>query len=182
MPAVALLGPGARSRRHRIDFRLVSHPSLGRPPADPAAGLFAAAATLRAERERLATRVLEAFVADDPQVTVYYDELALRRLLRDIGTMLDQLADALATADSSRFVSWCEALVPLYRRRRVPMDDLVRLMGLLGAASAAVLSPTETAAAEAALDEAAAAFKAHRRLGGDAKKRNPVIAFIYKGA
>jgi hypothetical protein len=35
---------------------------------------------------------------------------------------------------------------------------------------------------DAAIDAAVAALRWHRRLGGDARKRNPVIAFIYKGA
>ena len=34
----------------------------------------------------------------------------------------------------------------------------------------------------AATDAAIAVFKWHRRLAGDARKRNPVIRFIYKGA
>jgi hypothetical protein len=160
----------------------VSHPSLGRPPSDPTAGHRTAAATLRADRERIAGRVLEAFVADDPTARERYDELAMRRLLRDVGTMLDQLSGALATADSTAFLSLCEALVPVYRRRGVPMDDLARLTGLLSKAAAAVLPLAAASAAATVLEAAGRGFKANRRLGGDAKKRNPVVAFIYKGA
>ena len=146
------------------------------------AGHATAAATLRTDRGRLAGRVLEAFVGEDPTARDRYDELAMRRLLRDIGTMLDQLSGALATADSTAFLSWCEALVPVYRRRGVPMDDLVTLTGLLSQAAASVLPLEAASAAATVLEAAGRGFKANRRLGGDAKERNPVVAFIYKGA
>jgi len=146
------------------------------------AGHATAAATLRTDRERLAGRVLEAFVDDDPTARERYDELAMRRLLRDVGTMLDQLSGALATADSTAFLSWCEALVPVYRRRDVPMDDLARLTSLLSKAAASVLPLEAASAAATVLEAAGRGFTANRRLGGDAKKRNPVVAFIYKGA
>ena len=35
--------------------------------------------------------------------------------------------------------------------------------------------------ATAAIDEAIAAYKWHRRLAGDARKRNALLQFIYKG-
>jgi hypothetical protein len=37
-------------------------------------------------------------------------------------------------------------------------------------------------ALDAAIDEAITVFKWHRRLAGDARKRHPLLAFIYKGA
>ena len=160
----------------------MSHPSLGLPPASPAGGHPAAAAALRPVVDRLAARALEAFVADDPTARERYDELALRRLLRDLGTILDQVATTLATWDRGAFVAWCESLVPGYRKRNVPMDDLTRLMGQLERAAAAALEPEPAAVAGSLLADAAAAFKSHRRLGGDASKKNPVINFIYKGA
>lgn len=160
----------------------MSHPSLGLPPASPSAGQPAAADALRADRERLAARALEAFVADDPTARDRYDELALRRILRDLATILDELATALRTHERDAFIAWCEALVPAYRRRGVPMDDLRRLMEQLQRTTAAALEPGPAAEAGALLAEAATTFKAHRRLGGDAKKKNPIIDFIYKGA
>jgi len=160
----------------------VSHPSLGLPPASPVGGHPAAAAALRAVRDRVAARALEAFAADDSTVRERYDELALRRLLRDLATILDQVAVTLGTSDRGAFVAWCESLVPGYRKRNVPMDDLARLMGELQRATAAAIEPEPAAVAGSLLTDAAAAFKSHRRLGGDAKKKNPVIDFIYKGA
>ncbi len=69
-----------------------------------------------------------------------------------------------------------------YRKRKVPMDDLVTLCNGLRRAAAAVVEPGAMPAIDEALDEAIAVFKWHRRLGGDARKRNPFLAFIYKGA
>ena len=45
-----------------------------------------------------------------------------------------------------------------------------------------MLSAEEKVPADAALDEAIAVFSWHRRLAGDARKRNPILAAIYKGA
>ena len=160
----------------------MSHPSLGRPPASAASGQPAAAAALRANREHLSARALEAFVTADATTGERYDELALRRLLRDLATILDQVAVALESRNRGAFIAWCEALVPAYRRRSVPMDDLTRLMEQLERTTAAALEPGPAAEANAILAEAGATFKAHRRLGGDAKKKNPVVDFIYKGA
>jgi hypothetical protein len=160
----------------------VSHPSLGLPPATRAGGQPAAAATLLAERDRLAVRTLEAFVDEDPTARERYDDLALRRLLRDLGTILEQLAAMLAAPDRAAFIAWCEALVPSYRRRNVPMDDLVLLMALLSRATSAALEPGPGEMTRELLADAARTFTAHRRLGGDARKKNPVIDFLYKGA
>jgi hypothetical protein len=44
------------------------------------------------------------------------------------------------------------------------------------------VEPDAIEAIDAAVETAVAAFKWHRRLAGDARKRNPFIAFIYKGA
>ena len=44
-----------------------------------------------------------------------------------------------------------------------------------------VLAPGELPAAGAALDEAIAVYKWHRRLAGDARKKNAFLQFLYKG-
>ena len=70
-----------------------------------------------------------------------------------------------------------------YRKRKVPMDDVVTLCEGLRRAAAAVVEP------DAVRDDRrghrrrrSTVFKWHRRLAGDARKRNPLLAFIYKGA
>ena len=43
------------------------------------------------------------------------------------------------------------------------------------------LAPSELPDAEKALDAAIAQYRWHRRLAGDARKRNAFLQFIYKG-
>jgi hypothetical protein len=62
------------------------------------------------------------------------------------------------------------------------MDDLIHLCDGLRLAVPAVLAPDERGIAEAALDEAVRVFRWHRRIAGDARKRNRILAAIYKGA
>ena len=69
-----------------------------------------------------------------------------------------------------------------YRKRKVSMDDVIALCEGLRRAAAAVVEARAVPAIDAAIDEAIAVFRWHRRLAGDARKRNPLLAFIYKGA
>ena len=69
-----------------------------------------------------------------------------------------------------------------YRKRKIAMDDVVTLCEGLRRAAAAVLEASALPALDAAIDEGITVFRWHRRLAGDARKRNPILAFIYKGA
>jgi hypothetical protein len=69
-----------------------------------------------------------------------------------------------------------------YRKRKIKMDDVVTLCEGLRRAAAAVVDQGSLGAIDAAIDEAIAVFKWHRRLAGDARKRNPLLSYIYKGA
>jgi hypothetical protein len=160
----------------------VTHPSLGLPPRNMKAGFPAAAAALRASRRRIAARALEAAIEIDPTIAERYDEIGLRKLLHDAEVLLDRVADSVASNDPHVTASWADQVVPLYRRRAVPMDDLVRLCEGLRRAIAAVLVPGEQGPVHAALDEAIRVFRWHRRLAGDARRRNRILAAIYKGA
>ena len=160
----------------------MSHPSLGLPPRDLRAGHPADAAALRAARRATAARALNAAVSGDPTFRTRYSDLALRELLADVEAMVDQLAVAVAAGDPGVLRTWADGVSPRYRKRSVPLDDLIRLADTLRAASAATVAPSAMAAVGAALDAAIVVFRWHRRLAGDARKRNPVIAFIYKGA
>jgi len=96
----ALRPHGRRSgswRRHRAHARLpgVSHPSLGLPPIQRTAGLPPAAARVDAARARLATRALEIAIDRDPTLRERYDEIGLRRLLRDTVALIDRVVDAM---------------------------------------------------------------------------------------
>lgn len=145
------------------------------------AGSPAAAARLVADGSRHATRALEYAIADDPTVRDRYDELGLRRLLNDAEVLLGAVADAVASADPGVTAHWADMAVAPYRRRRIPMDDLVTLAGGLRRSVATSLDPDERSVADEALDRAIAVWRSARRLGGDARRRNRILAAIYKG-
>jgi hypothetical protein len=160
----------------------VSHPSLGLPPPDRTAGLPAAAARVDAARARLAARALEIAFDNDPTMRDRYDEVGLRRLLRDTETLLEQVAVCIASGDTEPLRSFADWVAPVYRRRSVPMDDLIQLAEGLRASVATVLSRPEIAALHAAIDAAIERFRWNRRIAGDARKRNRILQAIYKGA
>ncbi|MFL5676421.1 MAG: hypothetical protein ACJ77X_02150 [Chloroflexota bacterium] len=159
----------------------MSHPNLGLHPPDRTAGVPAAAARIRTDSERLAARALRVAMDGDATIQTRYSEAGLRQLLRDTGLLAERVAVALETAAPGSARDYAEWTVPLYRRRRVPMDDLIALCNGLRAALPTVLAPGELPLAGEALDEAIAVFKWHRRLAGDGRKRNPLLQLLYKG-
>lgn len=146
------------------------------------AGSPAVAARLRDERLRHAGRALEYAVATDPTFRDRYDELGLRRLLNDAVVLMDALAVSVASGDVAHVEHWADMSVPVYRRRRVPLEDLVHLAEGLRRSVESGMTPDEIALADAAIDGAIVVWRRDRRLGGDARKRNPILAAIYKGA
>ena len=159
----------------------MSHPSLGLPPVDRTAGLPPAAAKVDAARGRLAGRALEIAIDRDPTLRDRYDAIGLRRLLRDTAALLDRIVDVMATGDTEPARSYAEAIPPMFRRRRVPMDDLINLVQSIRDAVAGVLPSGEMALVDAAVDAMIERFRWHRRIAGD-RKRNRLLAAIYKGA
>ena len=159
----------------------MSHPSLGLPPLDETAGHPAEAAALRAATERVAGRALEAAVAADSTFRDRYDEVRLRELLADLQAFVGRLATAIAANDTSVMSGWAETVAVRYRKRSVPMDDVIALCEGLRRAIRGVVEPAALPSADAALDAAIKVFRWHRRLAGD-HKRHPLVAFIYKGA
>ncbi|HVL52978.1 MAG TPA: hypothetical protein VM344_01805 [Vitreimonas sp.] len=160
----------------------MSHPTLGQPPPDLRAGFPDAALRLRHERARLGQRALEIALERDPSMRERHGELGLRKLLRDTEPLIERLAIALAARDTMAVAAWADWVSIIYRRRGVPMDDLVHLCEGLRHAVGSTLAPDEQPLAEEALDEAVKVFRWNRRLAGDARKRNKLLAFIYKGA
>lgn len=160
----------------------MSHPTLGLPPRDLTAGFPAAAERLRAASERLGTRALEIALERDPSMRERHDELALRKLLHDTGVYIERIARSVASNDPYFTREWADWVAPVFRRRRVPMDDLITLSESLRQAMLSVLAPDERASADAALDAAIGVFRWYRRIAGDARKRNRLLAAIYKGA
>ena len=168
----------------RSDGRLaaVSHPSLGLAPLDLQAGHPAAAAALRAATPRLAARALEAAVAADPTLRERYDDVQLRGLLADLQAFVGRLATAIAADEPRVMIGWAENIAVRYRKRVVPMDDVMALCEGLREVIAGTIKPDAVESANAALDAAIKVFKWHRRLAGDGHRRNAFLAFIYKGA
>jgi hypothetical protein len=160
----------------------VSHPALGLPPLDQRAGLPAAADRMRAARARLGTRALQIAIELDPTIRVHNDEDGIRLLLRDTEILVDEVADSIATGSLAAIHSWAEQASVIYRRRRVPMDNVIALCEGLREAGQAVLTPSERPAADAALDTAIERFRWQRRIAGDARKRNRILQLLYKGA
>jgi hypothetical protein len=160
----------------------VSHPTLGLPPRDMRAGWPVDADRLRNAAAEVRARTLEIVLARSPELRARLGEERLRLLYRDLEGLLEVVARVVASNDPSLLRWWAEWVVPVYRRRRIAMDDLVALCEALRAALASVLDPEARRAADQALDEAIRVFRGHRRLGGDARPRNRLLAAIYKGA
>jgi hypothetical protein len=159
----------------------MAHPSLGLPPADTSAGHPQAAERVRREQLRLGRLALEATARRDPDFTARYDETTMRLLLRDFERHLEQVARALETGEDSFVVNYGEWLVPVYRRRKVPMKDFtLMLMGLRDVATT-VLSPDETQVLTDLIDRWREKLKHHGRLPGD-HKGNAIVRFFWKGA
>ena len=110
-----------------------------------------------------------------------YDEAGLRQLLLDAELLADRVAVAVAANAPEIGREYAEWTAPLYRRSRIPMDDLIALCDGLRVALPGVLQPAEMVTANAALDAAVEVFRWHRRIAGDARKRNPILQLLYKG-
>jgi hypothetical protein len=159
----------------------VSHPSLGRPPLDLTAGFPDAARRIREGALQLAGRALEVALDNDPTLRERNDEAGLRARLRDAELLAERVAIAVAANDPTPAREYADWTSPVYRRKRVPLGDLMNLCEGLRAALPSFLAPDELAAADLALEEAIAQYKWHRRIAGDARKRNAFLQLIYKG-
>ena len=160
----------------------MTHPSLGLPPIDRISGLPPAAARVLAARDRLAARSLEIAIDRDPTLRERHDEYAMRRLLRDAAVLIDRVVDALATNDTGPARAFADATPPAYRRRKVPMNDLINLCESIRTVIGATLAPSDMGPVDAAVEAMIDRFKWHGRIAGDARKRNRLLQAIYKGA
>jgi hypothetical protein len=146
------------------------------------AGDTGAAAAIRRGGPRLRARALEAALELDRTFADRHTELTRRALLADLEAFVDRLVTAVASGDPHAMATFADLVAVRYRKRKVGMDDVITLCEGLRRAAAAVVEPGSVPTIDAAIDEAIAVFKWHRRLAGDARKRNPLLAFIYKGA
>jgi hypothetical protein len=127
-------------------------------------------------------RALEAAIGLDPTMGDRYSEAKRAALLADLDAFVDRLATAVSANDPRHLATFSDMVAVRYRKRRVPMDDLATLCEGLRQAAGAVVEASSMPLVDAALDEAIRVFKWHRRIAGDARKRHPLLAFIYKGA
>jgi hypothetical protein len=111
-----------------------------------------------------------------------HDELVREALLSDLQAFIDRLIVAVSSGDPGAMATFADLVAVRYRKRKISMDDSVTLCEGLRRAAGAVVEPAAQPAIDASLDAAIAVFRWHRRLAGDARKRNPLLAFIYKGA
>jgi hypothetical protein len=133
-------------------------------------------------QSKLGTRALEIAIERDPTLADRRGETGLRQLLRDTQIFVDRIALSVATNDPAPMREFADQVVPLYRRRRVPMDDLVVLSEGLRSAMAPFLEGPEAEPMHAAIDAGIAVMRWNRRIAGDARKRNRLLEAIYKGA
>ena len=159
----------------------MSHPSLGKPPRDLPAGFPDGAARLRSMGAALAARALEIAVDADPTLRTRYDEPGLRNLLRDAEVFVERLALCVAADDPYFLEQFADQTATIFRRRRVAMDDVIRILEGLRSAARGVLAPAEVAASDKAIDAAIAVFHWYRQIAGDARRKNPILQAIYKG-
>jgi hypothetical protein len=160
----------------------VSHPSLGLPPPATTTAWSDVARHIRDGAPQLAARGLAVAMDRDPTLRERYDDIGLRERLRDAELLAERIAAAVAEDDPGVAGEYADWTSPMYRRKRVPLDDLINLCEGLRAAIAGASAPSVAAAADAAIDAAIAQYKWHRRIAGDARKRNRLLQFIYKGA
>lgn len=111
-----------------------------------------------------------------------HDELARAELLADLEAFVDRLVIAVGSGDAHAMATFADLVAVRYRKRKVSMDDVVTLCEGLRRAAAAAVEPAAQPTVDEAIDEAIAVFKWHRRLAGDARKRNKLAQLIYKGA
>ena len=160
----------------------MSHPSLGLPPRNLTSGDPVAAAALRRGGARLRSRAFEQALELDRTIAERHGELTQKALLADLVAFHDRLVVAIASGDPHAMATFADLVAVRYRKRKVSMDDVVTLCEGLRRAAAASVQPGAVASIDAAIDEAIAVFRWHRRLAGDGRKRNGLLAFFYKGA
>jgi hypothetical protein len=147
-----------------------------------AAGDATAAAALRSGGLRFRTRALAAALELNPTMKERHPEVVMQALLADLEAFHDRLIVAVASADPHAMATFADLIAVRYRKRKIPMDDVISLCEGLRRAAAAVVEPAAVPVIDAAIDEAIGVFKWNRRLAGDARKRNPLLSFLYKGA
>jgi hypothetical protein len=146
------------------------------------AGDPVAAAAIRSGGARLRARAFAAALDLDPTMSERHDEIVRAALLSDLEAFVDRLIVAVSSGDPDAMATFADLVAVRYRKRKIPMDDVITLCEGLRRAAAAAVEPEAVPAIDAAIDAGIVVFKWHRRLAGDGRKRNPLLAYLYKGA
>ena len=124
---------------------------------------------------------LERSLQLDPSLATRYDELELRRFLRDYEQHIRQMARALETANDYYVTQYAEWLVPIYRRREVPMRDFATMVRALADVCGSVLDADDAKLVGDLVVRWLGRLKFHAHLPGD-HAGNPIVRFFWKGA
>jgi hypothetical protein len=124
---------------------------------------------------------LDAALRIDPTLSERHDELMLRRFLRDLDRHIEQLARAVETGEVRFVTGYGEALVPMYRRRGVRMNDVVALLNGLLEAAVGIGPVAEAEVIRQPMSDWIVVMRHHRRLPGD-HKGNAGVRLVWKAA
>ena len=158
----------------------MSHPSLGREPRDLTAGFPDAADRLRTSRGRIAARSLDIALAAREGMRERYDELGLRQLLRDAELLVDRWSCPSRPTTPITCASTRCGRTPSTAAGAFPWTTSSR-SARASARRRRACCRRRSRRADAALDEAIEVYRWNRRLAGDARKRNAILQFLYKG-
>ena len=118
----------------------------------------------------------------DPTLRDRHDPVVQQALLADLDAFADKLVVAVSSGDPGAMATFADLVAVRYRKRKIPMADVITLCEGLRRTAVAVVDSDSAPAVDAAIDAAVEGFRWHGRLAGDGRKRHPLIAFIYKGA
>jgi hypothetical protein len=145
------------------------------------AGYPEAADKLRRDSLKIAAEALESAMESDSSIGERYDEIGLRRLLRDGELLTERLAMCLGSNETRWLRDFAEWVAPIYRRRGVSLLDLAAICAGIGKAAATRLDAVELEAATRALETATSILVRNSRIAGDRRKRNPLWKWMYRG-
>ncbi len=159
-----------------VDMRLGPLPTEQTITASPAA-----ADALRRDESRLVPRALESALARDPSLRDRYDDRTLAVFLRDEREHLAELVRSLDTGEDRWLVSYVMQLVPVMRRRHVPMRDFATLLLGLRDAAIAVLAPEDADRVTRVTERAIAELDRPRHLPGE-RRRGRLASILWKAS
>ena len=106
-----------------------------------AAGDANAAAALRSAGPRLRARALAAALELNPTMRDRHPEVVVQALLADLEAFHDRLIVAVSSGDPHAMATFADLVSVRYRKRKIPMDDVISLCEGLRRAAAAVVVP-----------------------------------------